>query len=193
MRAPSRALATGLAAVDDLTGGGFPLAALTEIVCAAPSCGGQLLLGQLLTITRSAHQRVLLIDPADTFDPASFASDQLAHLVWVRGGTTLDALAAADLAARDANLGLVWLDLRRAPEADLRRISGPQWYRLQRAVEPTEVSLVVQTSRPSVPSARLRLEFTASHAPSTLDAPRPDLLATLAPSLHRLRLRLAAE
>src|SRR5581483_9894784 len=56
-----RKLPLGLAALDELTGG-LPLGALTEVVCSAPSCGGHLLLEQLLTITRRTSQRVALVD-----------------------------------------------------------------------------------------------------------------------------------
>ena len=98
---------------------------------------------------------------------------------------------AADVLARDANLGLVVLDLRRAPEADLRRIPGPQWYRLQRAVEPADLALLVETPRPSVPSAQLRFNLTTSHAPASFDLERPSLAAGLAPVLQRQRLSAA--
>src|SRR5581483_7513747 len=77
-----RSLHTGLAAIDEA--GGLPLSAVTEIVCAAPSCGSQLFLGQLLAATRASRTRVALVDSTDGFDPASFAPDLLAHLVWVR-------------------------------------------------------------------------------------------------------------
>src|SRR4051812_13565633 len=82
-RPPGRALATGIAAIDEATGG-LPLAAVTEIVCPAPSCGGLLLLGQLLALTRATRSRVALIDSTDAFDPGSFAGDLLAHLLWIR-------------------------------------------------------------------------------------------------------------
>lgn len=190
-RPPGRTLQTGIPALDN-TAGGLPLAAVTEIVCAAPSCGGHLLLAQLLSVSRAAGQRVALIDSTDAFDPSSFEADQLAHLVWVRCTTTAQALAAADLLARDANLALVFLDLRRAPESDLRRIPGPQWYRLQRAVEPTDLALIVETPRPSVPSAQLRLALTASHSFEILERERPTLTAALAPALQRQRLQTAA-
>ena len=82
-RPPGRLLATGVPALDRLTGG-LPLAAITELVCAARSGGSHLLLGQLLAATRTLRRRVALIDAADTFDPESFSADLLAHLVWVR-------------------------------------------------------------------------------------------------------------
>src|SRR5438046_957483 len=107
-RPPGRVLRTGLPSLDDATGG-LPLSALTEVVCAAPSCGSHLFLGQLLATTRLTRTRIALIDSTDSFDPGSFDPDLLAHLVWVRCAGTTAALHAADLLARDANLGLVVL------------------------------------------------------------------------------------
>src|SRR3954465_10509711 len=190
-RIVGRVLRTGLPAIDESTGG-LPLSAVTEIVCAAPSCGGHLLLAQMLAVTRAARQRVALIDSSDSFDPASFVEDCLAHLLWVRCTNTTMALQAADLLARDATLGLVVLDLRRAPEAELRRIPGPQWYRLQRAVEPTDLALIVETPRASVPSAQVRFTLNTSHPFDALTRERPTLLAAVAPTLSRQRLHTAA-
>ena len=186
-----RVLPTGVPALDR-TVGGLPLGAITEIVCAAPSCGSHLLLGQFLTATRATRTRVALIDSTDSFDPASFPGDLLAHLVWVRCATTTTAVNAADLLARDANLGLIVLDLRRAAAGDLQRIPSPQWYRLQRAVESAGLALVVQTPWAAVPSAQLRLILSASHDVSALDHERPALTAQLAPTLQRQRLPGAA-
>jgi hypothetical protein len=188
---PSRTLPTGIATVDGALGG-LPLGAVTEIVCAAPSSGGHLLLAQLLTVTRATRTRVALIDGSDSFDPASVVPDSLAHLVWARCTTTATALGAADLLARDANLGLVILDLRQAAETDLRRISGPQWYRLQRAVESTDLALLVETPRASVPSAQVRFTLSTSHTMDACDIPRPTLATELAPTLSRQRLQIAA-
>jgi hypothetical protein len=187
-RISGRTLATGLPAIDDATHG-LPLGAVTEFVCAAPS-GSHLLLGQLLAATRAHRIRVALVDAADSFDPSSFPPDLLVHLVWVRC-TAATALPAADLLARDANLGLVVLDLRRDAEAELRRTPSTTWYRLQRAVEPADLALVVLTPRASVPSAQLRFVLGTSHAPAALEAERPTLIATLAPTLQRQRLQVA--
>lgn len=193
-RPPSRALLTGLPTLDDATGG-LPLGAITEIVCTAPSCGGQLLLEQLLAVTRATRTRVALVDSADSFDPASYPADLLAHLVWVRGGPnspTDVALAAADLLTRDANLGLVVLDLRQTDERALRRTPASFWYRLQRAVEPADLALVVVTPRASVPSAQLRLGLGVSHAANASALERTLLFRSLAPSLQRQRVALAS-
>jgi len=187
-RIAGRLLRTGLPALDDATGG-LPLGAVTEIVCAAPSCGSQLLLEQLLAATRAMRTRVALVDASDSFDPSSFPVDLLAHLVWVRC-TAATAFAAADLLTRDANLGLVVLDLRRSTEHELRRTPSTFWYRLQRAVEPTDLALVVITPRSSVPSAQVRFILNTSHPAAAFGIERPALSLALAPALQRQRLNV---
>jgi hypothetical protein len=152
-RPPGRTLPTGLSALDRLAGG-LPLGAITEIVCAAPSCGGHLFVQQLLDVTRQSHLRAALIDSADSFDPASYPGDLLAHLLWIRCPCPALALQAADLLARDANLGLVILDLRHAADSAFRRTPSTFWYRLQRAVESTDLALVIETPRAAIPSAQ---------------------------------------
>lgn len=189
-RIAARALHTGLAAVDDAAGG-LPLGAVTEIVCTAPSCGSHLLLEQFLAATRATRTRVALVDADDSFDPSSFPVDLLAHLVWVRC-TPATALAATDLLTRDANLGLVVLDLRHASDRELRLTPARSWYRLQRAVEPADLALVVITPRAAVPSAQLRFTLNTSHATTALTLERPALTTALAPSLQRQRLQIAA-
>jgi hypothetical protein len=154
-------------------------------------CGSHLLLEQLLAATRATRTRVALIDSADSFDPSSFSVDLLAHLVWVRC-TLATALAATDLLTRDANLGLVVLDLRHAPERELRLTPSRTWYRLQRAVEPTDLALVVFTPRATVPSAQLRFVLNTSHSTTTLTGERPALSSALAPALQRQRLHASA-
>ncbi|PTX90944.1 hypothetical protein [Opitutus sp. ER46] len=186
---PARGLPTGIPAIDD-TAGGLPLSAVTELVCAAPSCGSQLLIGALLSRTRTTRTRVALVDSADSFDPESFPPDHLAHLLWVRCRQTAEALQAVDLLARDANLGLVVLDLRLAPEADLRRTPATQWYRLQRAVEPADLALVVVTPRAAVPSAQLRLVLETSQPTAAWDEDRAALTRQLAPARQRQRRQL---
>lgn len=187
VRAPAGLLRIGVPQVDEATGG-LPRHAITEIVCTAPSCGGQLLLGQLLAITRANRLRAALVDRTDCFDPASHPADDLAHVIWVRCHRTEQALSATDLLARDANLGLVLLDLRHAPESELRRIPNRQWYLFQRAVESTDLALVIITPRALVSSAQLRLELSHSHNLGVLDRERASLIASLAPTLQRQRL-----
>lgn len=184
-RAADAALATGIPAVD--AAGGLPRPGLTEFVCSAPSCGSQLFLGQLLHVTRAQALRVALVDRGDAFDPASWPAPLLEHLVWVRAHSANEALHAADLLARDANLGLVVLDLRHTVFAELRRIPSSTWYRLQRAIEPTLMAGIIFTPFPLVPSVRLRLDLHTSHSLSAQSQPRPDLVTALAPELTRQR------
>ena len=184
-------LPTGVPAIDAPLGG-LPCGALTEIVCAAPSCGSQLMLGELLRATRHERGRMALIDAHDSFDPHSWPEDWLRHLVWVRCRDTAMALHAADIVARDANFQLVAIDLRRAPAAELRRTPAPFWYRLQRSAEPADLALVVLTPHATVPSARLRLQLDQSHGISALDENRPALARALVPAVQRQRLRASA-
>jgi hypothetical protein len=190
-RPPGRARATGIPAIDEATGG-LPLSAITELVASAPSCGVALLWGQLLATARAAHVRAALVDARDEFDAASFPADLLLHLVWVRCRQLGEALAAADLIARDANFGLVLLDLRHVAPRDLRRVPSTSWYRLQRAVEPTDLALVVATPAACVPSAQLRLELSSAFTSDVFARERPLLAAALAPVVQRQRVHAAA-
>jgi hypothetical protein len=190
-RAESRVRATGVPGIDEAVGG-LPCGAVTEIVCAAPSCGGHLLLGELLRVTCEYRGRSAVIDAHDGFDPQSWPEGLLRSLVWARCRDTAMALQVADIAVRDANFQLVALDLRRAPARELRRTPAPFWYRLQRAVEPADLSLVVLTPRATVPSAKLRLQLERSHTLATMDEVRLELALRLAPVVQRQRLAASA-
>lgn len=185
-RAPARLLATGLPALDQVVGG-LPLGALTEVCCTAPSCGSHLLLGRLLEITRRVHSRVALVDAADSFDPGSFPSGDLEHLVWVRCQGATAALALTDILVRDANLGLVVLDLRPISIAELNRVPATQWYRLQRAVEATDLALVVETPQACIASAHVRLSLHQPQSPDSWQRERRTLADELTPRVERQR------
>jgi hypothetical protein len=179
-------LATGVPGIDEALGG-LPRPALTEVVCSKPSCGSQLLIGQLLAVTRTESRRSALVDAGDAFDPGSWPAVQLEHLVWVRARDAAEAMAAADLLVRDANFGVLMLDLRHTPLAQLRRIPSTTWYRLQRALEPTTLAAAVFTPFALVPSAHLRLELGSPHSLADLGCARPSLSEQLAPTLLRQR------
>jgi hypothetical protein len=188
----TRCLATGIPAIDDATGG-LPIGALTEVVCSAPSCGGMLLLGRILEIARAQRLRVALIDGTDGFDPQSFTPDALAHLVWVRCHEMRQVMQAADLIARDANFGLVLIDLRRQAERELRQEPPTAWYRLQRAAEQSDLPLLVETPRPLIPSALLRFSLSTSFCLADLEIPRALLAGQVAVELSRQRRQLEQE
>lgn len=186
-----RVLVTGLPAIDDVVGG-LPRGALTEVVCAAASCGSHLLVGELLRATRAERGRVALVDAHDSFDPQSCREDELKHLLWVRCAEPTMALQAGDLLSRDANFQLVVLDLRCATVAELKRAPASFWYRLQRAVEPADLILVVLTPRAAVPSAQLRLQLERSHRFGVLGEERPAVAASLSLVVQRQRLTASA-
>lgn len=190
--ARSRCLATGVPGIDEATGG-LPIGAITEIVCAAPSCGGMLIQARVLEMCRARRLRVALIDGTDSFDPQSFTQDALAHLVWVRCQNFKQVMQAADLIARDANFGLVMIDLRRQAEREFRQEPPTAWYRLQRAAEQNELPLLVETPRPLVPSALLRFVLTHSFGLVDLDSPRTLLADALPIELSRQRRQLEQE
>lgn len=187
--APARVLTTGISAIDRFAGG-LPISAITEVACMAPSCGSQILIGQLLTVTRATRTRVALIDANDSFDPCSFEEDDLAHIVWVRCRAMGDALQATDLLARDANLGLVILDLRLRAELEVRRTPAMQWYRLQRAVEPADLALVIITPSACIPCAQLRLALTASHSSAAFQREFQVNALNLTPAVQRQRVAI---
>jgi hypothetical protein len=189
-RHAGRVLTTGIGAIDAARGG-LPLGAVTEIVATRPSSGGHLVLSQLLAVTRAQRQRLALIDTIDCFDPGSFPEDHLVHLLWVRCQTTVQAIQATDLLARDANLSLVCLDLRYASAADLRRIPGSQWYRLQRAAEPADLVLLVLTPHACVPSAEVRFSLEHCHSFAGLEEERHTLAVRFNATLDRQRRSIA--
>lgn len=190
-RFEGRVLTTGSPAIDERIGG-IPAGMLTEIVETAPTCGGELLVGELLRRTRETQGRVALVDGHDSFDPQSWPQDWLRHLVWVRCRETAVALQAADLLARDANFQLLIVDVRRASVAGLQRTPASFWYRLQRAVEPSDLALVILTPRALVPSASLRLQLDRPHGLEALEQTRPALAAALSPVVQRQRLTASA-
>jgi hypothetical protein len=172
-------LPTGLPALDAALGGGLTGGALTEIVSAAPSSGGTLVQAGLLQAAAAHFFRVALVDAVDAFDPQSFEPTLLHALIWVRCRGTADALQAADLAVRDANLGLVLVDLRGCAPEELRRVAATSWYRLQRAAETSGTVMVVQTERALVPSAAQRVVLRRSFPLSALDSANAGLRHTL--------------
>ncbi len=185
----SRLIPTGVLAVDQLLAGGLVTGTLTELVSDVPSGGSQLSVGSLLLSTRLARQRVALVDAAGAFDLTGLDDDAVAHLVWVRCATLSEAWRAADLVARDPNYAVIVIDVRGFPERELLRTKDSVWVRLQRAAEHAETAIVVQTTTPLVPNAAMRLTFTQPLDGRTLTQSRLDVLASLAPTLQRVRQR----
>lgn len=188
-RRDTRAIPTGVPAIDDALGGGLLTGTLTEFVSAVPSAGSQLSLGSVLLSTRLARQRIALVDAANAFDLETFDDDALAHIVWVRCASLHECWRAADLAARDPNYAIVAVDVRGFPERALLRTKDSIWVRLQRATEQAETALLVQTTTAIVPNAARRLVFNAPLAQGALTTSRASLVASLPIELQRQRTR----
>ena len=167
---PAGLVPTGVRAIDEALGGGLPAGRLTELVAAAPGCGGQLVLAQLLATTRAARQRVALIDGADAFAPEAVSPDTLRHLVWVRCRTLDQTLGVADLLVRDGNYAAVVLDLCGCPERALRRTPATLWHRLPPPPPPPETRRPRPRQAPAPPRPRRAV---AAGAPQAARAGRP--------------------
>ena len=174
---PAAVLPTGVGAIDDVTGGGLPVGGITEVVAVAPSSGGQLLISSLLAATRARRMRAALVDARDAFDPQSHDPLLLQHLVWVRCRTLDEAMHAADILVRDANLALVMLDLRGLELRALRSVPATTWYRLQRALERTDMALVVLTAEKRETAGEIENRKSeignGNHGPRTRRDPTP--------------------
>lgn len=155
-------LPTGIASLDQALDGGLSSGVLSEIVSGAPSSGGQSLLLRLLAGMRQRRRFAALVDGADRFDPQTVPPELLEGLLWVRCGSALEAMRAADVLLRDENLGMVALDLRGNEERDLRRLKSADWYRLQRLAERSGAFACVFASRAIAPSAQTRVELKGS-------------------------------
>lgn len=191
-RTRSGELPTGVARIDEALGGGLPAGRLTELVSVGPSSGGQSVLAAALASARARRARAALVDAGEGFDPQALEDQCLRHLVWVRCRPILRALQAAEILVRDGNFALVALDLRGTAGADWRRVPATAWYRLQRAAEPGEAAVLVQTGEPRVPSAAYRLILDRGLGLGAMGEPREEIAARLEPALardaaHRLR------
>lgn len=185
---PEAVLRLDVPGIDEPLGGGLPCGALTELVFAAPSSGGQLVLLQLLHAARRTHRFMALVDGADSFDPQTIEPPALlGHLLWVRCHDAAGAVQAADLLARDTNFALLALDLRGCAVRDLRRTCATAWYRLQRVLEPTGTILAILTPHRLVPAAQARLIFQRPLPLPSMAMEQADLVEQLAPELDRLR------
>lgn len=158
--------ATGVPGIDAALGGGLPAGRVTELVAPGPSCGAELVLASLLATTRTARQRVALVDAANGFVPANYRADHLRHLVWIRAHTLAETLKCADVLVRDGNYAVLVLDLRGVTPRAVRQQPSSVWHRWRLAVEPTPCAVLVLTPASLVPAVPWRLVL---RTPATLD------------------------
>jgi hypothetical protein len=154
---PTSVLSTGIEFLDQITGGGFPKSAITELISPHPSAGSASLIHALLRSAQRDRHFIALIDGADSFDPGSSDNSALQHLLWVRCRKAFDAVKTADLLLRDGNFPLVMVDLVLNPGEELRKIPQTSWYRLQRLAEAVPNACLIINRQSMVSSAQLKI------------------------------------
>jgi hypothetical protein len=185
-------VATGIAAVDALLGGGFPRGRLAEIT-GAVSSGRTSLAHALLAAATRAGEVAAVVDAADAFDPASAhaAGVELARVLWARAPRPREAMRCAERLLEARGFGVVLIDLGREPEPRLREDAGdaaPIWLRMNRSARASGTALVLLAGRSRLgPFAALTLEAQATRARFAM---RPDWLEGLDARLVSLRSRI---
>jgi hypothetical protein len=159
-------LASGIAPLDAVLGGGLPRGQLSELH-GPPSSGRTGLALSAVAQATAGGALAAWIDPDDRFDPTSAeaAGAELGRLLWLRGGEAgpglKPALAATGTLAGSGLFELLVLDLAATPLDALRRLPGATWIRLQRAVAETHSALLLLGGAPLAcgpGGARLALE-----------------------------------
>jgi hypothetical protein len=147
---PVRILATGMADIDALLGGGLPRGRLSEIV-GLPSSGRTAVAHAFLAAATRDGEIAVVIDLPDVLDPLTLAvaGADLARILWVRPGTLKTALKCAEIVLTTGGFGLVILDL---DQADPGRLPLHVWPRLARAARGTDGALVILSRRPAAGS-----------------------------------------
>ncbi len=189
-------LATGIATVDALLGGGFPRGRVTEITGPLSSGRTSLALALIATATR-AGEIAAIVDGADAFDPASAAAAgiDLSSVLWARPSRPREALRCAERLLEARGFGvIVMLEGASTPAVDARKQGAAQrtgdssWLRIHRSANASGTALVlVAPSMRAGPFAALSLE---AHATHVLFATHPDWLEALVTRVAPVRTRL---
>jgi hypothetical protein len=178
-------LATGLATIDETTGGGLPKSAITELTSPNLSAGSALFVHALLRQASRDRFFLALVDGRDSFDPQPAGNDVLRQLLWVRCRQASQAVQATDFLLRDGNFPLVVLDLVLNAAEELRKIPQTHWYRLQRLVEAAPTAFLVLTRQSIISSAQLKLSLESAWRLSDLE--QDDLSARLQVRINRVQ------
>jgi hypothetical protein len=175
----TRCWPTGLPQIDKPLRGGLPKGVLVELTGAKECSGSATLFREFLSHAARRNDIVALIDGNDSLDVARIDQRVLSRLLWVRCRAAHEALKAADLILRDNNLPLVLIDLKLAPEKQLRKIPATVWYRFQRLVEETSAICMVFTPWPMVSPAQTRIAFHSEFSLDMLEKIHDELLDEL--------------
>jgi RecA/RadA recombinase len=148
-------LPSGAAPLDELIGGGWPRAALSELAGGRSTGRTSLLLATIGASLRRG-ETVGLVDVGGTLDPrlAARAGVPLSRLLWIRCGAD-KALAAAELVVAAGGFALVALDLgEERPRTEDRRdrrgagaAASASWMRLKRAAEQQGSAVLLSSAR----------------------------------------------
>jgi recombination protein RecA len=166
-REVSQRLNTGLSAIDELTQGGFPRGAISEIV--GPDTSGRTTLLYRLIAAATLNQEICAyVDACDTFDPLSAAQAGviLPQLLWIRCRDNLEnALKVVDHLLHAGGFGVVALDLCQVSPRDWQRMPISYWHRFRLSLESTNTILAIVDKEPAARScASLRLELKTAQA-----------------------------
>jgi hypothetical protein len=173
---------SGLPGLDELLGGGWPRAALSELTGRRSSGRTSVLLAALARAGGDG-ETVALVDAGGTLDPRAAAACGIAlpRLLWIRCAPE-QALKAADLIVGAGGFGVLALDL-----GDGRpRVPAVAWVRLQHAAEKQGTSVLIATPTPMVGACAVARVECAGAAPSFL-AGGPPLFAGLRAHFERGR------
>ena len=160
----------------------FPHGAISEIVPMGKFSGISLLVAGLLEdeeLEAAGGFRMVLVDGADGFDPASFSNDACGKMLWVRCRCAVEMIKAADLLLHDGNMPFVLLDAMGLDRRDLAKIPASSWWRLRQVAERTGCRLVVMSAKSVVPCATVKLALGAHLKLEDFDGEREELVERL--------------
>ena len=154
-------LATGIAALDALLGGGFPRGRVSEIT--GPLSSGRTALAHALVAAATRNGEIAaVVDAADAFDPESAAAAgiDLSRVLWARPSRPREALRCAERLLEARGFGVVVLD----QDVPIDSRAGESiWLRMSRSATASGTALVLVASATRAgPFAALSLEARAT-------------------------------
>ncbi len=141
---PAERLPSGNTRFDQLVGGGFPRARLSEVVGSTSSGRTSLAYG-LLASTTGRGEIAALVDSRDRFEPrsADAAGIRLSRLLWVRPRDEREALRCCEILIGTEGLAIVVLDLADGLSPITAARFATAWARLARQAAASKVTLVL--------------------------------------------------
>ena len=154
-------LATGIAALDAVLGGGFPRGRVSEIT--GPLSSGRTALAHALVAAATRNGEIVaVVDGSDAFDPESAAAAgiDLGRVLWARPTHPREALRCAERLLEARGFGVVVLD----QDVPIDTRAGESiWLRMSRSATASGTALVLLASSTRAgPFAALSLEARAT-------------------------------